>query len=65
MTERITEPTYGVEFTDGDKVSYFLGHDETLWDSGQTHPSRSRSLTDWLGSRYPMATSSWTMRTDS
>lgn len=32
MTERIAEPTYGVEFTDGKKVSYFLGHDETLWD---------------------------------
>lgn len=32
MTVRVEEPTYGVEFTDGDKVSYFLGHDETLWD---------------------------------
>lgn len=32
LTVRAAEPTYGVEFTDGDKVSYFLGHDETLWD---------------------------------
>lgn len=32
LTVRAAEPTYGVEYTDGDKVSYFLGNDETLWD---------------------------------
>jgi hypothetical protein len=32
MTERAAEPTYGVEFSDGNKVSYYLGSDETLWD---------------------------------
>lgn len=34
MTVRSTEPTYayGVEFTDGSKMSYFLGNDEALWD---------------------------------
>lgn len=32
MTVRAAEPTYGVEFIDGSKVSYYLGHDETLWD---------------------------------
>lgn len=32
MTTRAAEPTYGVEFTDGSEVSYYLGNDETLWD---------------------------------
>ena len=32
MSAREAEPTYGVEFIDGNKVSYYLGNDETLWD---------------------------------
>jgi hypothetical protein len=32
LAQPLREPTYGVEVTDGDKTTYYLGDDEILWD---------------------------------
>jgi hypothetical protein len=32
LTVREAEPTYGVEFKDGDRIVYYVGNDENLWD---------------------------------